>query len=284
MTAPLERLVDRHARDRSRILKGLETLLLRMWGRLDPYRGEQVAAFGRDAATAVRAAQVLTAQSTQAYLRSALTVMDTPAARQPVRLPGELRGTPLPVVYERPAKQVRYLESVETPPGQARERGRARLLVLGDDDLQLAAREAARQTLEPVDEVIGYRRVLRPELSESGPCGLCSVASDRLYSKGELLPLHERCKCLTLPMTEGQDPGRSVNRSDLARIYAAAGGTEAARLKRVRVVVHEHGELGPVLRKAGDKFRGPDEAGDESTRAEQTAPAPPVDLDADLSD
>ncbi len=50
-----------------------------------------------------------------------------------------------------------------------------------------------------------------------------------------------------MPLVAGADVGARLNREDLQRIYAAAGSTAAADLKRTRVQVNEHGELGPVL-------------------------------------
>jgi hypothetical protein len=103
-----------------------------------------------------------------------------------------------------------------------------------------------------------YRRVLRPELSVTGSCGLCIAASDRIYRVRELMPIHPpSCKCTTLPIVGDDDPGRSLNRVDLDRLYAEAGSTAAADLRRTRYKVNEHGEFGPVLTRAGDSFRGP---------------------------
>ncbi len=52
-----------------------------------------------------------------------------------------------------------------------------------------------------------------------------------------------------------EDPGVRINREDLERLYAAAGSTSGDDLKRIRVTVNEHGELGPILSAADDSFR-----------------------------
>lgn len=266
MTSPVltrtERLLDRYGRTRRGLARRLSGLLERLWSGLDPYDGDQVAEFARQAAAAVTAAQGVSAAATEAYLRAVLTQLDAPPPQRArlVELPEQLRPTDLVEVYQRPAREVRWLESTGLDGGEARNRGRARLVVTADDDLQLAEREASRQVLSANERVIGWRRVLRPELSESGSCGLCIAASDRQYSTGDLREIHDRCKCVTMPITAEHDPGLRINRADLDRLYAAAGGTEAAKLKRVRVVVHEHGELGPILREAGHEFRGPRKA------------------------
>jgi hypothetical protein len=100
-----------------------------------------------------------------------------------------------------------------------------------------------------------YRRVIRPELSNEGSCGLCVVAADRIYYKDDLFPLHARCNCGVLPVTDDNDPGLELNREDFARLYSAAGGTAGAKLKRVRIAVQEHGEIGAVLTRHGDSWR-----------------------------
>lgn len=101
-------------------------------------------------------------------------------------------------------------------------------------------------------KVIGYRRVIRPELSVTGTCGLCVVAATNWYTVDELKPIHHLCKCVTIPVVSGEDPGFGWNQEDLRRnldqIYGAAGGTTSGKyLKRLRVKITEHGELGPIL-------------------------------------
>jgi hypothetical protein len=93
------------------------------------------------------------------------------------------------------------------------------------------------------------------------------VASDRTYKSKDLMALHDRCKCTVLPIVNGQDPGLTLNGADLAAFYKSAGSTGAADLKKTRYVVHQHGELGPVLRAAGDKFTGPAQVAANATHA-----------------
>jgi hypothetical protein len=103
--------------------------------------------------------------------------------------------------------------------------------------------------------LIGYRRIVHPELSRGGTCGMCIVASHRLYKRDDLLPIHGGCNCLPMPVYEGADPGSIINDADLERFYAEAGGKQAAELKRTRYQVTNNGELGPVLSRAGAKVR-----------------------------
>lgn len=113
-------------------------------------------------------------------------------------------------------------------------------------DMTLAAREAERDTYEAAN-VTHYRRVIRPELSASGTCGLCVAASQMIYKIEDLLPIHSRCKCRTLPVVGDDDPARLLNTEDLNRVYNTAGGTSPRDLKRTRYQVTADGELGPTL-------------------------------------
>lgn len=93
-----------------------------------------------------------------------------------------------------------------------------------------------------------YRRVIHPELSKTGTCGLCAVAATNVFGTADLLPMHNNCKCTVAPITAGNDPGLQLNRKDLDSIYKAANNsTDAADLKQIRVQVVNHSELGPIL-------------------------------------
>lgn len=143
-------------------------------------------------------------------------------------------------------------------PEKAQAKAAARIAQVAETDVTLAVRAQYQRTLEAHDAT-GYRRILHPELSETGPCGLCVVAADRLYRTKDLLPLHNRCVCEVLPVFGRVDPGVTLNGDDLAAIYQAAGGNTREHLRRVRVVLTEHGELGPLLADGDQHYRGPDE-------------------------
>lgn len=176
--------------------------------------------------------------------------------------------------YGRAADQYRYDVVVRgKSEAEARAKALVRIEVAAETDVTLAVREQYLRTLTRIPGITGYRRILHPELSETGPCGLCVVAADRVYSKEDLHPLHDRCKCEVLPIIGSLDPGLELNRDELDALYAAAAEEEArvarARgrapsistgrqaLKRIRVALAEHGELGPVLVDARQNYRGP---------------------------
>jgi hypothetical protein len=159
-------------------------------------------------------------------------------------------------VFERPAEAYRYAKSQDAtdPAAQADQR----IDSLVDDNLMLAQRLAQQQVLvQAVDldtgatrsgtKVIGYRRVIHPERSRGGTCGMCIAASDRIYHVAQLMPIHANCKCTIAAVTEDFDPADDLNAVDLSQLYKEGGGTSVAHLKRTRYQIDEHGELGPVL-------------------------------------
>ena len=168
----------------------------------------------------------------------------------------EIRGgVPLDLVYERPAKAYRAAVADGLSVDQAELAAFDRALGLVDTDLMLARRDGQVGAMRDL-EVTTYRRVIRPELSRTGTCMLCLAASLQKYSVKDLLPIHNRCKCLTMPIIEGKDPGDRLNEADRQAIYKSAGVTNRQDLSNLRVKVREHGELGPALTVSGQQFTG----------------------------
>lgn len=117
-----------------------------------------------------------------------------------------------------------------------------------------AASNRAAQRRYRASGVARYRRVIHPELSKTGTCGLCVVAATNTFTRDDLMPLHQQCKCTVAPITAKNDPGLRLNDSDLMSIYKAAGetvgkdySTHASDLTKLRVQVRNHSELGPIL-------------------------------------
>jgi len=253
-------LVDQQASRRAGILNQLIVLLQRLMGRVDWYNEKQVQAFAAQAAQLTRSAQVATGNLTSAYLTRVLAEMDVKIRASTPALRTDLRGVPQETVWERPAKEYRYLRSTGLDDADAQERASRRAVLIADDDVTLAMRTASRDVLSRVARVTGYRRVIHPELSTGGTCGLCIVASDRIYAKDVLLDIHERCHCEVLPIVGADDPGNSLNGVSLTDLYADADGNTRDKLKATRYQVQEHGELGQVLRTEGDSFRDEESA------------------------
>jgi hypothetical protein len=253
-----------------------------------------------------RAGQKQTATSTDSFAARILTLLTGQRRRVvgPVPVADLWGGVPLENVYGRLADQYRWLEATRGPqaPPEARispatgdplpvlsepeilSQVVTRAEVQSDTALTLAFREQWVSDLAKVGTVTGYRRVIHPELSKGGVCGLCAAASTAVYHKKQTLPTHGRCKCTTVaivgePLGPG-DPGAAINDEDLGRLYEAAGGsTSGFALKETRYRVVDHGELGPQLVYADAKFRTAEQArASERKQAEvrsaaRTAPA-----------
>ncbi|NEG55462.1 hypothetical protein [Bifidobacterium platyrrhinorum] len=122
-----------------------------------------------------------------------------------------------------------------------------RLSTNANADGQIAMNDAATRRFRG-SGIRKYRRVIHPEMSKTGTCGLCAVAATNVFGTADLLPMHDNCRCTVAPITAGNDPGLLLNREDLDSIYKAANNsTSAADLKQLRVQVMNHSELGPIL-------------------------------------
>lgn len=122
-------------------------------------------------------------------------------------------------------------------------------------DITATIRNTQKEAVSRMDKktVIGFRRVVHPELSESGQsCGLCIVASTMTYTRGDLLPIHSGCNCGIAEIYSIDsvvfDPGAQINSSDLEVFYREAGNsTHGWDLKRQRYKIIDHPEFGPTL-------------------------------------
>ncbi|NUP30358.1 MAG: hypothetical protein HOQ30_04345 [Gemmatimonadaceae bacterium] len=113
------------------------------------------------------------------------------------------------------------------------------------EHVALAERDGTSST--QVRGVTGWRRVIHPELSEGGTCGLCVAATTKVYRTGKLKPIHEGCNCGVLPIVGENDPGDALNRLDLGDLYDDAGQTtDGWTLKQTRYQVNTHGQLEAV--------------------------------------
>jgi len=220
---------------------------------LDWYDHVAITAAAAAAGTAVHSASRTAASLTSAYLTRAIreTAGTAPQGRT-LTIVDPQRGdvASWSTAYGRIADTVRFELSKGRPLEDAVAMGLQRADATTRIDLGLARRAQARTSYMGSTAVIGYRRVVHPELSRSGACGLCVAAADRVYSRENLMPIHHRCKCTTLPVTRAADPGSPWDMDDAFReTYGLSASTSARDLKETRVAyeVDEHGELGPVL-------------------------------------
>lgn len=255
-----ETWLDQHAAAAAQIEAAAAAAAQATWlGFTAWYSTAAVAAVAAEAARLSTASQQVIVGAAQSYIANvAAALRGTPVTipRTPDLPPVRGESSPLTLVHTRPAEAFKkafatghsYEESVNIALDRA-----AKLQV---DDLSLAERAAAQALLSELG-ITQFRRVVRPELSKTGTCGLCIAASDQLYDTAVLMPMHSNCKCKIMPVVDGVDPGNSLNNLDLGALYEDAGSTRAADLKATRYQVNEHGEYGPVLGRDGDAFRGP---------------------------
>lgn len=241
----------------------LAALITALWGLWKPLRIEDwfddttVAGVGAQSAALVRDTLIKQQRASRVYAQTMLRQVNAPVTRlqRPVFLYPR-HGALMPDVYERPAREFRRrMKELRGDVRKSWDAAEQRAGTLAETDLRLVANRAERDTYADSPRVAGYRRVVHPELSKSGTCGLCLVAADRFYTVKELQPIHDHCRCTTAPIVKGNDPGLDLNRADLNRIYAAAGGNTRDVLKNVRVKTVEHGEIGPILTKDGQEIK-----------------------------
>lgn len=256
-------IMEVQARGFALIVGALIQQLSALWrdGATTMYDGDLVAARAARSATLVESAQGVVRTQTRSYLKYAYQQFDDlnfPTEEEIDRLNDQMLERAISPLDEwnRPAEQYRYAKSIGKDDREAMEIAIKRVEELGDLDLELAMRKQASNIIKATPKVTGYRRVLHPELSETGTsCGLCIAASTRVYHKAELMPIHDHCHCGVMPIVEGEDPGHQFNEDDLKVLYELAKGNDQVSLSRVRYKINEHGELGPYLVEQGAKNR-----------------------------
>lgn len=236
------------------------------------YSPAAIAGIAQEMAATSLAAQEIVAGLITEYVAQVAAVVrgDQRIIVPPIHIPVIRNGVDLEQVHSRPARayRVEYAkdQDVETSIQAAFDRE----VELLEADLMLAAREAELEAMRELD-VTHYRRVLRPELSKTGSCLLCVAASIKVYTISDLLPIHIRCKCRTMPIIDGEDPAEQLNEQDRKRVYAEAGVQNRSGLSNLRVKVNEHGELGPVLTVKGHRFTGEDDLKGKGSGADRAA-------------
>lgn len=233
------------------LIEALVQWLFALWGASD-YTASDEEALIDDTVEAVEEHILQARRDEDAYMKE---VFDSQGLEYPQRNmpPASMelyprRNTIPEQVWKRPLYEYKNARNAGDSHQQALMKTQKRVRQLADSEIRLAKRERAARTFERSgEEVIGYRRIIHPELSETGTCGLCLVAADRLYYREELYPLHDNCKCEVLPVTKSNDPGLSLNRADLDYIYDVAGGNTASKLSNTRIKEFQSGELGSVL-------------------------------------
>jgi hypothetical protein len=290
----LQALIQAQAAVRDQQSKLAQTGVRQAFGKIDDWRDpKQTRRAVTDAVKVVQSAQRRTASVTDGYMARSTSAItgrrydtvgaidvrslrrqlprdvieqlarsgrDSIPAAQATRSQGKVEAVPAEEVYGRIADHVRFVTVARgVSPEQAALEGLRRAAIVADTDVMLADRAQANKflTQRKPTSVVGYRRILHPELGGGGPpCGLCVVAADRLYHIEDLMPIHSRCRCTVAAALADYDPGQTLNDQDLAAVYKAAGGNTRNQLKTIRVSYDEHGELGPIISNADQHLRG----------------------------
>lgn len=244
---------------RARIVRFIEAT----WGSLRSWRDADIDRFVAAVAPVVEGGQRLTANLTDAYLAAvAAATLDTPIRPRgidPRSVTTEaLRGIGTAEMWQRVGVTVWTALSRGASLPDAVDQGLTRAISLATTNLQLAKTHTSRSILSADPGVVGYRRVLEGV----GSCGLCAVASTQRYHDGDLMPIHPGCDCSVAPIYGTADPGRVIDPdalSDIRETLEVRFGVETNRAEDLRdqLVVHEHGEIGPVLAVRGQTFTGP---------------------------
>lgn len=266
--AQLEAWVDLHTAARQGLDERTVAMILALYAGVSLYDTAALDEAAEAAADTSNTAVLLAAGLMAQYLANVTSAMTGENLPTPAVLLAPLRnGADMRRVFQRPAKLYRRQVAKGVAPAEAFKQAMdlaAKITETNNTLAMRAAAQAALAALGPQAGVTGYRRILRPELAKTGSCGLCIAASDKVYRRAQLMPMHGGCNCDVLPIIGAAggagDPGNSLNQLDLGDLYADAGDTtDGRRLKRIRYAVNEHGELGPVLTVQGQKFTGPDD-------------------------
>lgn len=222
---PSQTLRARNAYDPrvQRIRTQIEGAVRRAWGSLGSYRDADIARFASAVVPLVVAGERTVAQLTREYLVQAGA---DPDRLDTASVTGEAtRGVDPLDVYRRPGVTVWTALAGGASLDAAVTRGGVRAVSLALTDLQLARTRTVAQ--------VGVTR-FRRTLSGLENCAVCELASQNVYYRGDLMPIHAGCDCGVEPVTVQVD------------VTPPSG-----------VTVHQHGELGPVLTVEGHEFTGP---------------------------
>jgi hypothetical protein len=226
---------------------------------LGSWRDADIERFIAKVVPVVEAGQIKTAGLTQSYL-AAMARMSGIKPLPTAKLPANLRGVALEEVYRRPAVATYTALSKGASLDEAVALGQTRVEQLVAMDMQMANVRSAFETVSNDQRVVGWQRVL----SGGENCALCAIASTQRYHSEDLMPIHDRCSCDVAPIYGSKDPGQVINAerlSDAQSALEAQGlnytGGEFKSDRSVRV--ENHGEYGPVLTWADQKFTGPED-------------------------
>jgi hypothetical protein len=227
--------------------------------------GGQAAAAGQAAQVSDMAAAVAAGMAAQ-YLALAVAQLAGPVGVPNFPVPVLRAGKPMEDVFARVYRVYQRQAAKGADPVRALEIAMRYAATITEANVRMSQQHTHRSVLAylaPKTGIRGYRRVVHPELSRTGTCGLCIVASDNLYTTDQLMPIHTACRCTVVPVIGDADPGSSLNNVALGDVYTDAldrpnalrsSGTHGYDLHKVRYKVVENTETGPTLVNADHVF------------------------------
>ncbi len=235
--------------------------LFAVWFGLPEYRDQNLDEWMGVALPIIQAGQETSALATSSYLEIQLAALGISESLnfdlEAVTGAALRNGTPPEVVYSRPFKVVWDALSKGHSIEEAIEMGANRLRQLIETDIQLSHTHASRSILSARKDVTGFRRVPTGAFT----CALCLIASTQRYNKLELMPIHPGCDCRVAPIISESDPGQILDpnllediHSRVEEMFGFSDRSGRAIDYRKLLVVENHGEFGPTLAKAGQKF------------------------------
>ena len=246
--ADIASLVIRKAEAEARLLVKIQTVVQRMLGDFGGwYSPAQVEEFAAAIAQIVGSGQRQVALLTDAYLAKVLSSMlgnTAPPVGVAVSMSQTQRhGVTATEVYARLAAEYRRQAAFGVADPLALVANRANEMV--GTDLTLARQVQSWRSVASRSRVTGYRRVTAGEVSSKsgGVCSLCAIASSKIYHRGDLMPVHSRCRCEVVPIVGADDPGDQINAAQHYDDHA------------LRPAVIDHPELGPQLRVEGQNVK-----------------------------
>lgn len=262
---------DQVAFDFTRLFSALRASIVQqlfvIWFGMPDYRDANRDDFLELALPIVQAGQETSAVGTATYLQVQLEMMgiegdlDLPDLAL-VTGPAIRNGTPSEQVYARPFVEVWNALSNGQDLQTAIENGANRLRQLVETDIQLTHTNTSRNLLRNRNDVVGFRRVPTGAFT----CALCLIASTQRYRKLDLMPIHPGCDCRVAPVISDSPTSQILDPVLLEDIHRAIEDQFGFSPRDAReidfrkiVITREHGEYGPLLARAGDRFIGPND-------------------------
>lgn len=250
--AALRLLEDRYQATANALAARTSEQVATLWANLGGVNDTAMARFSAAAAQVVEASKRQAVALADGYVRTYIALAESsgvPASTIDVAaIAAEARaGVSALDVYRRPVVTARAALANGRSFADALRLARVRATSAANTDVHLASRAGADASMR-ANGVEHYRRV-----PDATACTFCLVASTQRYRTGQLMPLHAHCGCSVAPLVGTRD--RVVDQALLGRLKAASDRPDYWNDRKI--AVHHHGELGPVLTRAGDHFTGP---------------------------